>query len=138
LGRLITRLAQLDSGYFPVNNEGEAVAVAAGARLSGRRPVVLMQNSGLGNAVNPIASLLVPSELGVLFVVSWRGRPGHTDEPQHHLMGAVTPPLLELLSMDHALVDRADVDFDALLARAEQALNRGRSFALLTTAGVFE
>ena len=83
-------------------NEGGAVGLAAGHYIAAGRPaLVYMQNSGLGNAVNPIASLLHEQVYGIpcLFVVGWRGEPGVPDEPQHKFQGAITTELLELLGI---------------------------------------
>ena len=83
-------------------NEGGAVGLAAGHYIATGRPaLVYMQNSGLGNAVNPIASLLHGQVYGIpcLFVVGWRGEPGTPDEPQHRFQGAITVELLELLGI---------------------------------------
>ena len=86
--------------YVNAANEGDAVAVAAGAELGGRRAVVMFQNSGLGNAVNPLTSLAIPYAIPMLLIVTWRGQPGGPrDEPQHELMGAITPRLLELMGI---------------------------------------
>jgi len=138
LGSLITKLAAGQEGrYLPVNNEGEGVAIAAGACLANRKPVVLMQNSGLGNAVNPIASLVVPNGLPLLFVVSWRGRPGVRDEPQHQLMGRITPTVLSLLTIEHEVIGGPGFDFDAALDRADARKRHGSSYALIATAEAF-
>ncbi len=94
--------------YVGAASEGEAVGIAAGAWLAGRRTVVMCQNSGLGNAVNPLTSLNAPFRIPTLLVVTWRGGPGLADEPQHALMGAITPALLEVIRIpsrpfpDHA------------------------------------
>ncbi|MET7419966.1 hypothetical protein [Dactylosporangium sp. NPDC005555] len=66
--------------YRTANNKGEAVAIAAGAYLTGRRPVVMMRNSGLGNAVDPLTSLCYPMRIPLLLLVTWRGEPGRPDE----------------------------------------------------------
>ena len=79
-------------------NEGNATALAAGYHLAtGKVPVVYMQNSGEGNIINPVASLLDEHVYGipVIFVVGWRGEPGVHDEPQHVYQGMVTVKLLE-------------------------------------------
>lgn len=79
-------------------NEGNCTAIAAGYHLAtGKVPVVYMQNSGEGNAINPIASLLNDHVYGipVIFIVGWRGEPGVHDEPQHVYQGEVTRRLLE-------------------------------------------
>src|SRR6202451_2596552 len=72
--------------YVGAASEGEAVAIAAGAWLAGRRTVVMCQNSGLGNAVNPLTSLNAPFRIPTLLIVTWRGQPGIPDEPQHKVM----------------------------------------------------
>jgi sulfopyruvate decarboxylase TPP-binding subunit len=74
--------------YVAAANEGDAVAIASGVWLTGRKSVVLMQNSGLTNAVSPLVSLNYPFQIPVLGFVSLRGEPGAHDEPQHELMGA--------------------------------------------------
>ena len=86
--------------YIAAANEGDAVAIAAGAELGGSPAVVMFQNSGLGNAVNPLTSLTWTFRIPVLLIVTWRGEPGgYADEPQHELMGAITPQLLELMGI---------------------------------------
>ena len=87
--------------YVPAASEGEAVGVASGAWLAGRETVVMIQNSGLGNAVNPLTSLNHPFRIPTLIITTWRGGPGLSDEPQHDLMGAITPDLLDVLHIPH-------------------------------------
>ena len=87
--------------YVGAASEGEAVAIAAGAWLAGRKTVVMCQNSGLGNAVNPLTSLNYPFRIPTLLVVTWRGQPGIADEPQHELMGPITPAMLEVMKIPH-------------------------------------
>jgi phosphonopyruvate decarboxylase len=78
--------------------EDAAVGLAAGAWLAGRRPAVLMQNSGLGTGANALASLSVMYGLPALLLVTWRGY-GSTDAPEHLLMGEISPDLLDLLGV---------------------------------------
>jgi len=92
INRVITRD---DLTYVPAASEGEAVAIAAGAWLAGRKTVVICQNSGLGNAINPLTSLNYPFKIPTLLIVTWRGQPGLKDEPQHDLMGQITDTLLD-------------------------------------------
>lgn len=81
-------------------NEGDAVAMAAGAALTGERPLVMFQNSGLGNAVNALTSLCYPFRVPVLLVVTHRAEPGgEPDEPQHEQMGRITPALLDTMEI---------------------------------------
>src|SRR5438132_10712585 len=80
--------------YLAATREDEALAIAAGAWMGGKRlPCVFMQNSGLGNCLNVIASLHQSYEIPILLVVSWQGHHGK-DAPEHILMGAVMPELL--------------------------------------------
>jgi phosphonopyruvate decarboxylase len=88
-------------------NEGNAVALAAGHTLGTGRPgVVYLQNSGLGNCVNPLLSLCAEEALGipVLLLVGWRGEPGRPDAAQHRRQGAVTLPLLEAMGLAHRVL----------------------------------
>jgi phosphonopyruvate decarboxylase len=112
--------------YVGATSEGEAVAIAAGAWLAGRKTVVMCQNSGLGNAVNPLTSLSFPFRIPTLLVVTWRGQPGIHDEPQHELMGEITGRLLEAMRIPHrafpdtaAAVAPALEEADDAIARAE-------------------
>lgn len=85
--------------YICATNEGEAVAIATGANLSGKKAIVFCQNSGLGNMVNPITSLTNTFKIPILYLVSWRGIKGKSDAPQHEIMGQITLKLLLLLQM---------------------------------------
>ena len=87
--------------YVSMANEGDAVALIAGVALGGgrRRGVAMMQNSGLGNAVSPLTSLTWTFRLPQLLIVTWRAQPGVPDEPQHALMGPITPKMLEAMEI---------------------------------------
>ncbi|CAG4923214.1 phosphonopyruvate decarboxylase [Paraburkholderia saeva] len=88
--------------YVSAANEGDAVALIAGVTLgakNGRRGITMMQNSGLGNAVSPLTSLTWTFRLPQLLIVTWRGQPGVPDEPQHALMGPVTPAMLDTMEI---------------------------------------
>ena len=108
--------------YVGAASEGEAVAIAAGAWLAGRRTVVMCQNSGLGNTVNPLTSLNHPFRIPTLLIVTWRGQPGLGDEPQHELMGQVTASLLDTIAIGHAGFPRDAGAVAATLDRAERAM----------------
>jgi phosphonopyruvate decarboxylase len=112
-------ISRESSGFLMAANEGEAVAIACGAWLAGKKPVVMFQNSGLGNAVNPLASLCQPFRIPILIFCSWRGEPGRPDEPQHELMGRLTPRLFADLEIGHAVLP---LSHDAFLADLEQAI----------------
>lgn len=111
-----------DYAYVGAASEGEAMAIAAGAWLAGRKTVVMMQNSGLGNAVNPLTSLNFPFRIPSLMIVTWRAGPGLTDEPQHELMGAVTPDLLDVIRVPHAAFPDTDAAVGPALAAAGAAM----------------
>lgn len=117
------------------NNEGESCALAAGYHLAtGHVPVVYMQNSGLGNAINPLTSLLDEYiySIPALLLIGWRAVPGEKDEPQHKRMGAITPDLLSLLGIPHAIVDSNLEMMELIFARAQQHFQTQRSpFAIL-------
>jgi phosphonopyruvate decarboxylase len=86
--------------YLSATSEGEAVAIAAGMVAAGRPAFALMQNSGLGNAVNPITSMLDIYQLPVVLLISHRGQPGLADEPQHARMGLITEELARLCGLE--------------------------------------
>ena len=88
--------------YVGAASEGEAVGIAAGAWLAGRSTVVMCQNSGLGNTINPLTSLNWPFRIPSLLIVTLRGEAGIGDEPQHELMGRITTKLLDDIGVPSA------------------------------------
>ena len=117
-------------------NEGDAVAAAAGAVLGGRRSVAMMQNSGLGNAVNPLTSLAYPFRIPVLVITTLRGDPAFPDEPQHELMGRITGPLLQQLQVPWAYLPDEPDEIDAVLDRADEYMRADeRPYALVVRKG---
>lgn len=119
LGSLYERM-EADFGLRTVPREDNAVGIAAGASMAGRSPVVLMQNSGLGQSVNALASLVVPYEIPMLLIVSVRGvLPDQTQE--NVVMGRLTEPLLNQLGIATALLDpdqlREQVDWAGEIVR---------------------
>jgi len=109
--------------YVGAASEGEAAAIASGAWLAGRRTVVMCQNSGLGNLVNPLTSLNTPFAIPTLMIVTWRGQPGLKDEPQHELMGEITAELLDTMRIRHAPFPASDSAIEPALDVAEEAMN---------------
>ncbi len=88
--------------HFITPNEGSAIALAIGYNLATNKiPCVYMQNSGLGNALNPLISIAHKKvySIPMLLLIGWRGAPGTKDEPQHELKGSITPKLLNLLNI---------------------------------------
>ena len=108
--------------YVGAASEGEAVAIASGAWLAGRRTVVMCQNSGLGNTVNPLTSLNFPFRIPTMMIVTWRGQPGLKDEPQHELMGQITDSLLDVMRIPHAPFPQQTGDVAGALDKAEAAM----------------
>jgi phosphonopyruvate decarboxylase len=124
------------SEYIAANNEGEAVAIASGAWLAGRKPVVMFQNSGLGNAVSPLTSLNYVFHIPLLLITTWRGEPGTKDEPQHELMGRITCPLLDCLGIPHELFPEEDDQLEPRLSKAIGTLESTRlPYALVMRKG---
>lgn len=122
-------------------NEGAAVGLAAGSYLaSGRPALVYMQNSGEGNAVNPLASLMAPEVYGipVLLLVGWRGQPGVPDEPQHRKQGKITLPLLDVLDIPYAVLAKDDTTAARQVEVAVSHMLTSHSpFALVVEKGSF-
>jgi phosphonopyruvate decarboxylase len=118
--------------YVGATSEGEAVGISFGAFLGGQRTVTICQNSGLGNMVNPLASLNYPFRIPTLLITTLRGAPGIPDEPQHELMGQVTPQLLDVLRIPwRAFPDHAD-EIDPVMDEASAYMtSEQRPFALI-------
>lgn len=130
--------ASEDAGIasVPAANEGSALAFAAGAALAGRRSVVALQNSGLGNIINPLTSLVQVNCIPTLLLVSVRGHIEEPeDEPQHRIMGATTHALLDQLAIPWSEFDGTPRGFAAALVKAEDAFARSLPFAILVRKG---
>ncbi len=127
--------------YAVAVNEGNAIALAAGHHLAtGHVPLVYFQNSGLGNAINPLLSFADPDVYGVpmLLMIGWRGEPGRPDEPQHVVQGRVTLSLLSQLGLPFRLLDgRGDAASDAVRWAVTEARARNGPVALVVRAGAF-
>ena len=123
--------------YVGAANEGDAVAIAAGSELAGSPAVAMFQNSGLGNAVNPLTSLTRPFALPVLLITTWRGQPGGSpDEVQHEFMGSITPSLLELLDIGWEPFPHTEADVAPTITRALDHMTRTkRPYALVLSEG---
>lgn len=123
-------------------NEGNAIGLAAGHYLATGNPaVVYMQNSGLGNAVNPLSSLVDTDvySIPVLLVIGWRGEPGIKDEPQHVKQGKITLPLLETLEIDFRVLPDTVDEMTACLKEAVRMIRQTSSpFALVVRKGTFQ
>ena len=128
--------------YLSMANEGDAVALIAGVALAGNasaphgRGISMMQNSGLGNAVSPLTSLTWTFRLPQLLLVTWRAQPGIADEPQHALMGPITPAMLETMEIPWELFPTETAQIGPALGRAIAHMDgSGRPYALLMQKG---
>lgn len=123
-------------------NEGAAVGLAAGHYLAtGHIPCVYMQNSGEGNAINPLASLTDKEVYGipVLLVIGWRGEPGVHDEPQHVKQGKITLPLLDAMGIRHEILSQDETEFRSQLDGAVRHMSEtGEAFAFIVRKNTFE
>lgn len=129
--------------HFVPANEGAAVGIAIGSYLSSGKPAcVYMQNSGLGNTVNPLTSLANEAVYGIpmLLLIGWRGKPGKKDEPQHKFMGAITLPMLKVLDISYDVVsgETTEEELEEIMARAGKELGRNRQYAIVAAPGTFE
>lgn len=117
-------------------NEGNCVALAAGYHLAtGKIPVVYLQNSGEGNIINPVASLLNEKVYAIpmVFIIGWRGEPGTKDEPQHIYQGEVTLKLLEDMGIQAFVVrkETTSEDVEKTMQVFRKALEEGKSVAFV-------
>lgn len=125
-------------------NEGNAVAIATGYHLSTKGyPVVYLQNSGLGNIINPVTSLTHNDvySIPIIYFIGWRGEPGVHDEPQHKKQGKITLEQLELLDIDYTVITK-ETNFETLKSKFENEfeneLKKGNSVAIVVSKGAFE
>lgn len=130
----------ISKGHIIAPNEGSALALAAGEYLSTGNPAcVYMQNSGLGNIVNPMCSLMHPKVYGIpaILVVGWRGEPGVHDEPQHVFQGEVTLETLALLGVKAIVLSKEmeEADFLAQFALLAEDLKEGKCIAIVVKKG---
>ena len=128
------------SSHVIAANEGAAVALAAGHFLATGRPgCVYMQNSGEGNAVNPLVSLTDADVYGIplLLVIGWRGRPGVHDEPQHVKQGKITLQLLDVLGIPYSVLSDDWAEASAQIDEACRVLSSNRVYALVVRKNVF-
>ena len=121
-------------------NEGNCTALAAGYHLAtGKIPVVYMQNSGEGNIINPVASLLNDRvyAIPVVFIIGWRGEPGIHDEPQHIFQGEVTVKLLEDMDIKPFIIGKETMDeeVEAAMSVFREVLASGKSVAFIIRKG---
>ena len=124
-------------------NEGNCLAIAAGYHLATSRiPVVYMQNSGEGNIINPLASLVNDKvyAIPVIFIIGWRGEPGVHDEPQHVYQGEVTEKLMSDMDVETFVIgkDTTEEDVSNAMGHFSGLLERGKQVAFIIRKGALE
>lgn len=129
--------------HYVTANEGAAIGLAVGSYLGNGKPIcVYMQNSGLGNIVNPLTSLANRDVYGIpmLFVVGWRGEPGVKDEPQHVFQGKITCKLLEVLDVPYTVIDKNTTidELNDILNHAWKAFAESKQYAVVVKKGTFD
>mgnify|MGYP000979472198 CR=1 FL=1 len=133
----------ISSKHIIAANEGNAVALAAGYHLATSKvPVVYMQNSGIGNVINPVASLMNDRVYGIpcIFIVGWRGEPGTRDEPQHIFQGEITAQLLEEMDIRTMVIGKETTEGEAReqLGRWQPLLDAGKQVAFIIRKGALQ
>lgn len=124
------------TGYIAAASEGEAVGIAAGAWLAGKLPVIMCQNSGLGNAVNPLTSLNYPFKIPALLIVTWRGAVGLDDEPQHQLMGQITKDILNIMRVPYGMFPNNKASINPAIEKAISEITKNNlPYAMLMKKG---
>ena len=121
-------------------NEGNAVGIASGHYFASREiPLVYMQNSGMGNAINPLASLADKAVYSVpmVLLIGWRGQPGTGDHPQHELQGEITPKLLDVMHIPYTILEDVEMHFEETVKTAAAYCAKNRQpYALIAPKGV--
>ena len=123
-------------------NEGGAIGLAAGHYLATKEiPVVYMQNSGIGNAVNPLLSLADEDvyRIPILLIVGWRGEPNIHDEPQHVKQGKITIPLFDTMGIKNEILATEEQDINEQIKRAVDYMQEKQTpYTLIVKKGTFE
>jgi len=126
-----------DRQFLMACDEGNAVAICAGAHLGGCKSVLLCQNSGLANTVSPLTSLNYIFKIPLLGFVSLRGEIGLIDEPQHELMGQITTDLLDMMRIKWEYLSLDEADVEKQLSRANEFIENNQSFFFVVKKGTF-
>ena len=129
-------LANPDISYIPATREDEALGIATGAYLAGKKPVVLMQNSGLGSSISALSSLVLLYEISILLLISWRGYQGK-DAPEHLIMGKSTIKLLEDIGISAKILPKEDAE-KIILSAVRIMEERNLPTAIIVRRGVIE
>ena len=125
-----------DYNHVVAANEGTAVSLAIGHYLGSKStPAVYLQNSGLGNALNPLISLAHKNvyQIPILLIIGWRGEPGTPDEPQHQAQGLITLPLLDICGIPHVQLSRDTSENQIIEFVKRSSLTNGGPFAIVVS-----
>lgn len=125
-----------DIPYIPATREDEALGIATGAYLAGKKPLVLMQNSGLGNSINALASLDILYRIPILMLISWRGYEGK-DAPEHLVMGRSTVNLLEEIGVPVEVVSKEHPE-EAISSSVTAMEEKRMPIALILRKGILQ
>ena len=132
------------SRHIIAANEGAAVGLGIGHHLStGEIPLIYLQNSGLGNTVNPLLSLASEEvySIPMLLVIGWRGEPGVKDEPQHIHQGRITPDLLDVMGIPYSIIDKnlsQNQILELIKNQIEDSFDNKKPVCILVRKGTFE
>lgn len=122
--------------YIPATREDAAIGIASGAALCGKRALVLMQNSGLGNSINALASLNLLYRLPLLLLISWRGYEAK-DAPEHLIMGKTTLKLLKDFNISYQVLTQDNIE--KAIGEAIRVMDgKNRPVALVLKKGIIE
>jgi sulfopyruvate decarboxylase subunit alpha len=128
--------AHPDIPYIPATREDEAMGIAAGAFLAGKKPVVLMQNSGLGSSMSPLSSLHILYKIPALLLISWRGYQGK-DAPEHLIMGQLVTKLLEDLGVPVQVMSEEDPE-DSIQESSRKMAEKRIPAAIMVKRGIIK
>lgn len=129
-----------DSDHIISTNEGSAIAAGMGYYLATNKiPLIYMQNSGLGNIINPYTSLLHKKIYNIpfLLLIGWRGEPGTKDEPQHIFQGEITLDLLNLLEINYIVIDK-NSKIENILEEIKISVSSKKQLAIVVKKNTFE
>lgn len=129
-----------NKNHIIATNEGSALGICMGYNLAtGKTPLIYMQNSGLGNFVNPYTSLLHKEIYNIpfLLLVGWRGEPGTTDEPQHIFQGKITLEMLKILEIEFLVID-SESDIKSIFDRIKISIKKNLPLALVVKKETFK
>jgi len=130
-----------ESNHIINTSEGSAVGMAIGRHMAtGELPVVYMQNSGLGNIINPILSLADEKVYGIpmILIIGWRGEPGVKDEPQHIKQGEITLDLLDVMGIEYQIIDENTNNIESIVKKVvDNTKKHSKPIAIIVRKGTF-